>query len=748
MEVWEEGGVILPPGVQPGTLDGEAAPGSRQEQQAVIDNRTGLPDEMIQEAAQTFFEENSAYNLRNDMPMSVYGDGGGSMMARAEFRNPSSIPDEIRLARHLAEKDDDVASVIGEMIGLAFSEGVYVQHQDERTQALFESMNEQIDIEGVLANMYREWLIASQVSTTMLFTREALDYELSDKQRVQTASLATPRIGVLPSENIRVIGNDIFGTGTLAYEPDSEKLKKWLEEYFNPRTSAARKAELGRQDRVAASMFIGRVRVDPFQTDNPQTSTGVLYLLNPLMVQRTTMPKGSWKHPRPMMTRNFPLLEAKRLLNVMDFALLQGGSNFIVVAKKGTDQRPAKGKEVQNLREVVRKASKVGLIVGDHRLSFEIITPELKELLNPEKRRLLGRKMAMALMRVAEHSTENSGSEGMESETETLSRVITWDRARLVKHVERNAYKTTAKRNSDLLKGPARLWLMKIILQGSQYFNDLVLKLRDRGDISRRSAVQAGGFNYEAELGERERELASGHDEILIPGVIPHTSPEQPGQQPSPQDNGGGRPSGSGNGNEPGPRPKKTIRKVAGETIKAWFDEDAEVDQVVRMGEQTYAVLEAFPDREIGRMTANDIEGMRLEEAARIGPTLYVPVNPAHEVAEARAVRLQEGLSILVGQTVGGAIVAKALAFREPDWTAEQAEETALRWGFIPRELASLDPPEPVDPDEETAGSQELVLRIDLGGGAGGAARVLVRDKDGNIIGSEPAKDPEPKPES
>lgn len=744
MEVWEEDGLILPPGVAPGVLDGEPAPGSRREQQAVIDNRTDLPDELIMGAAQTYLEENSAYNLRNNMPMSVYNDGGGSMMSRAEFRSPSSIPDEIRLARLLAEKDDDIAAVIGEMIGLAFSDGVQVQHQDERTQALFEGINEEMDIEGVLANMYREWLIAGQVNTTMLFTREELDYELSDKERMQTANVAVPRVGVLASEQIRVLDNDIFGTAQLAYEPESEKLKRWLEEYFNPLTSPARKAELGRKDRVAANMFIGKVAVHPFVTDNPQTTTGVLYLLNPLVVQRTTMPKGAWSQPRPTMTRNFPLLEAKRLLNVMDFALLQGGSNFIVVAKKGTDQRPAKGQEVANLREVVKRASKVGLIVGDHRLSFEIITPKLDELLNAEKRKLLGRKMAMGLMRVGEHGSEDSGAEGQVAEIEMFSRVISWDRDRLIKHLERNIYKSTVKRNPKVLKSAANIWVMKLILQGTQYFNDMVLKMRDRGDISRRSAVQAAGFDYEAELGERERELAAGHDEILIPGVVPHTSPDQPGQTPQINDNGGGRPAGVKNGDEPGPRPKTTLNKVAGETIKAWFDEDADVDQVVRMGEETYKVLDAFPDRVIGRLTANDIEALRLSEAGRIGPTVYVPVNPGYEVAEARAVRLEDGLSLLVGQIPGGAIVAKAIGFREPRWTAEQAEETAIKWGFLTEALPDLDP---LDPDEEVAAAdgRELTLKIELNGGNEGGARMLIKDKDGQIIGSQLAVDPPPK---
>lgn len=689
MDVYDEGsGLHLPAGVQGGYLDGEDGP--LDVDHMVLDNQTGLDDTEIAAAARTYIEETSAYNLRSETPLSIYPDAGASLMARREFRTPADIPDEIRLARHLAERDDDVAAVIGEMIGLAFSDGVQARHKDEKTQAAFHAINESTNLEGALANMYREWLIAGQVTTTMLFTREEVTYELSGAERSLTASMAVPMLGVLPSENIRVIGNDTLGTAVLAYDPDNEALAKWLEEYFGERTTAARKAELGRKDRVAAAMFVGKIAADPFEAHELPARTGYLYVLNPRIAQRTTMPKGSWKHPRPLMTRNFPLLEAKRLLNVMDFALLQGGSNFIVVAKKGSDQRPAKGREIQNLREVVRRASKVGVIVGDHRLSFEIVTPKLDELLNPSKRKLIGRKMAMALMRTAEHATENSAGEGMQAEVEVLSRIITWDRAQLCGHVQRNVYAEMVKRNPDVLKGPARLWLLKLILQGTQYFNDLVLKLRDRGDISRRTAVQAGGFDYDAEKAERERELANGDDDILIPGMIPHTSPEQPGQQPNPADNGGGRPSGSRNGGEPGPRKERVIGRVAGETIKAWFDEEAQ--QVVRMGRQTMALLEDYPDREVGRMTGNERAALDLTEPERIGSTIYVPVNPAHETAAARVMRLTDGLSVLIGYKPGGAMVAKSLCFRESDWSLEQAETLAVKWGFITEELEIEDP--------------------------------------------------------
>ena len=58
--------------------------------------------------------------------------------------------------------------------------------------------------------------------------------------------------------------------------------------------------------------------------------------------------------------------------------------------------------------EVVRRASKTGVIVGDHRLDFDIITPKLDEMLNEKKRRLIGRKLATAMLRSAADGPNDS----------------------------------------------------------------------------------------------------------------------------------------------------------------------------------------------------------------------------------------------------------------------------------------------------------------------------------------------------
>jgi hypothetical protein len=97
------------------------------------------------------------------------------------------------------------------------------------------------------------------------------------------------------------------------------------------------------------------------------------------------------------------------------------------------------------------------------------------------------------------------------------------------------------------------------------------------------------------------------------------------------------------------------------------------------MGEQTMAILEQFPERSIGRMTSieSDLLG-QIDAAVQRGSTIYVPVNPDYEIENARAVRLMEGLSLVLGERKDNrAVVGKMLCFREPQFNQDRAEEYA-----------------------------------------------------------------------
>lgn len=688
--------IYLPAGVDAPRVTQERA---AAQQRGMIVNETDLPDHVVERAVESYIDENASMLGLVAGQQSSYNHyhGHGSLLARRKFRTPTNVFDEICLSRDLAERDDDVRSTMGAMLAVAFGAGMQNTGEDEMVVALYNEIAENANLDKVFKEMYREYLISSQCVTATIFTHEDFTFAPQSGQRQRTRSVVAPLIGVLPAEQIRVIDNDMFGTGTLAYRPATSAQEQWLREYFDPQTSAGRKAEMRAEDPVLTVLLTGVAetsqyeQVSLFYSDFETAGYGnALYTLNPKLVHRTTMEKGAWKYPRPLMTANFALLEAKRLLNIMDYALLQGACNFLVVAKKGTDAKPAMPEEIANLRDVLRRSSSTGLIVGDHRLEIDIITPKLDELLNAEKRGLVGRKLASLLLRTPDFLEGELEGEA-EASIELLQRVIASDRLDLRRHMQRGPYKETQRRNKAIVDDKASIWFPQIILQGLNFFTDLVLKLRDRGDISRRSAVEAGGFDYDSEVATRKREKAAGDDRVLTPPPVPFSSPNA-----GPQDNQQGRPPGtSPNNGAPGAtrrvapqsaRPSRQITQNPGETVRAYHDETV---GAYRAGELTHRILEQYPDYEIGRITAAEkrliafVDGEEWPGIMHDGPTTLQPVNPGYDLEDVRALKLAPGLRMLIGARLeDGALLARAFVFREPEYVVLDAEEKALEWGF------------------------------------------------------------------
>ena len=613
-------------------------------------------------------------------------NGGSNVLTRSPFTTPGNVMDEIRLARSVTDADDDVRAVVDQMVHSAYRDGMENHHPDLTTVNVFNAIAKHMNLDLALKEMLREYVIAAQVVTLSLFTRSRISFNpTSDLEKRITAQMSTPMIGVLPAENVRVLSNDVFSTGELAYDVTDEKLKEWLEEFFAESTTPARKNRMREEQPVISAIFTGKVEVD--WNDQDMFAAGkTLYKLNPRMVHRTTMPKGSTAYPHPRMTSNFALLEAKRLLNIMDYSLLQGGTNYIVVAKVGSDALPAQQPEVDNLTDEVRHASRTGVLVGDHRISIDIITPDLKELLNPAKRKLIGRKLAMAILSIPEQVTPDPGNEGARGEMEFAANTITADRHDIKRHVERFLYDEIVRRNpSSPIKTAPTLWHARVILSGLKDFFDNVVKARDRGDIPRKWAVEVLGFPYEAGVAQRQRELDEGHDEIMTPGSVPFTANDGTPPNDTPE----GRPRGSSSDNgRPGARragetaPSQRMQRRRGEPVRAEWDQQR--NRTVRLGELTAAVIEEHPEHTVGRVTQIERDAVENGDVGQHGNVCVIPVNPDYQVRELRAFRLQEGLSMIVGQRfTDDAIVAKALCFREPQFDLAKAEETALRWGFV-----------------------------------------------------------------
>ncbi|MEA2492794.1 MAG: hypothetical protein QOJ29_705, partial [Thermoleophilaceae bacterium] len=206
----------------------------------LIDNRTELPNELVQAGVEMAWGTDVLFAEHASLAGAGYANAnfnvwdGGSLMNRRKFEVPKSIPEEIRLARDLAERDDDVAAAMGSMIATAYADGMENFHADEQTTTLFNDAAGEMNLDGLLKEMYREYLIASQVVTVHAFARTQLEYtpEGSDGRARRTFDVSLPSVGILPAENIRLLGNDLFRSAPMAYHPgDDVTLKRWLEEF-------------------------------------------------------------------------------------------------------------------------------------------------------------------------------------------------------------------------------------------------------------------------------------------------------------------------------------------------------------------------------------------------------------------------------------------------------------------------------------------------------------------------------------
>jgi hypothetical protein len=98
--------------------------------------------------------------------------------------------------------------------------------------------------------------------------------------------------------------------------------------------------------------------------------------------------------------------------------------------RKGTDQLPGKPEEIDQLKAQVTTVARVPIIIGDHRLSVEIVTPKTDNTLNGDKYAAIDSRItveAAAPARTAlrrRKTWRDRGSRSFPSRHEGVARVV------------------------------------------------------------------------------------------------------------------------------------------------------------------------------------------------------------------------------------------------------------------------------------------------------------------------------------
>ena len=518
----------------------------------------------------------------------------GSMFDRGAFTPPNNVYDEMRSARIAMEHDDIVSGVADITESFAF-QGMKFESTNADEADVFNQWSGEVNMDGFMRRLWREEYAISQVVVaaqwgwkeyTVRGRTTSKDEEAEEEELIHPTELmdqpVDPYTGKRPEKpkkpkgrkrrkkyrlwvpvNLTVL--DATKVVPVGFSPVGPEKLAWH----------ASKAEMGHWEDVRQGVvvdlemenfFIGQYRPDRDEAER-LSKLGVdpsrLLLMNPEMVWRHTLTKGDYEaYPNLRMKSIFGLLDLKRQLINADRASLIGAANYILLVRKGTDERPAQQEEIDNLKENYNFIAKMPVIISDHRLTIDIIAPKIDLTLQSEKYDVLDTRILMRLL-----GTLSLGARGQRNETNlTLSHAVARmmeNRRHMMKRaIERNICKaiTEHPRNKKgdtqvIEEEPNLVFLPRHVTLGfDAALLQAMMSLRTQREISRETILEQFGLDQATEAMRMEHE-EEVYDEIFktqIPFAGPGGMgiPGQPGGNDvgDPQQNGkqGGRPKGGG----------------------------------------------------------------------------------------------------------------------------------------------------------------------------------------------------------
>lgn len=517
----------------------------------------------------------------------------GSLFDRNAYQAPDNPYDQMRIARNAVANDDIVGGAADVTEGLIF-QGVKWESAEPDEADVFNQMARDLNLDAYLREAYRELFTNSQVVTATWWGyreykvrgrnielpklekivdaggaerfQEPRDPETNRPVRVtrkpkrrRVFRLYCPtRLTILDSLKVVPVGNRLFGEDRLAWHATREEIAAW---------EAGVEVGLSR-DAMMSALFIGRYRPDRGEAEK-LAEWGVdpksLLEFNPSMVWRHTLTKPAYaEFPDIRLKSVFKHLDLKSKLMDADRVNLIGAANYILLVKKGTKEDPAYPEEITNLKDNFDVVAKLPVIISDHRLSIEIITPKVDLVLQNEKYDTLDRRILQRLIGALTMGTSGQRNEStltvargvariLESRRQMLKRELEAKLARAVVNHPLNA--SAAAQGKGFEDEPNLAFTPnRVQLDNDSTLIQAIMSTRNSKDLSRETWLEFLGFDQSIEA--QRREMEEVEFDPIFQTAIPFNSPAN---NAPPQVTGGqgGRPPGGGS--SPG-SPEGTVK--------------------------------------------------------------------------------------------------------------------------------------------------------------------------------------------
>jgi hypothetical protein len=475
-----------------------------------------------------------------------------SLFQRDKFVTPGKIFEQMAMAYDAL--DDDIVGAVADTSEAMTFQKVTFECEDKEQEDVWNQIGRDLDLDTWVRQAWRELFITSQFYGVRYWGSKTYKVRGKKEERASRKSydLFVPtNFGLLDPTRVVPVKNNLFGQAELCWIATDGEMQLYGE------------VEEGIQnDELVRSLFLGRYeptaseRATFGREDIPVDN---LMRLNPDYVFRHTLTKSPFERwSRLRMKGIFPLLDLKHQLREMDRAWLLGGINFLVLVTRGSDQIPTNRQEVADTTTQMRTSSKSPVIVSDHRINIEIITPDVQHVLNQDKWAVLDERIMMRLWGTFQLPSETSNREtsvtlgkviarGLQNRRHMLKRTLEKE---LIRVVTDHPLNEKFDKDAKIEFAPRRMEI-----EMDEALITVLQELRDRGDLSRETLLRE--FNFDQDLEAQRREYEDDkYEKIFKPVQVPFDAPGKTGVTPGGAGRTGGRPAG-----KPAPNDKKAAEK-------------------------------------------------------------------------------------------------------------------------------------------------------------------------------------------
>lgn len=527
---------------------------------ATVVNDTGVDSREVMQAFRRQHPEMAALsNWANDTTGGWGGPsrraGMGGLFERDKYLTPNTVFEQFKTAIHACQTDDVVSGVLESTEALAFNK-ISFECEDEAQQDVWNQIKWDIGLDARLREMWREMFTVSQFYIAVLWGKK--DFKVKGKKKIFKNLNVPTAITILDPMKVLPVGNFLFGGDQLVYIADKTEavnIDKVLAGYNS--TDLIVNSLLSERYVPSEAEKVLLQRMTSANMDN-------LFLFKKDAVFRHTLTKPGYERFADVRMKSvFELLDMKQQLRQMDRAYLIGATNFIILVKKGDKEIPPTQAEIDQTATQIRTSSRVPVIVSDHRLEIEIITPKMDNTLKPERYNNIDARITARLYQIFMSGNYAAGTAGDDSIklARVVARGMESRRLMIADSLCRNIWEKVMDRNKELTADPELVFHpRRIALDFDPNYATYILDLRDRGDLSRDFVLTEIDVDQENEARKRERE-AKEFDDLFVPTNVPFSGdPAGPGakKEGMPMDgkpmndpkaagrNGGGKTGGGG----------------------------------------------------------------------------------------------------------------------------------------------------------------------------------------------------------